>query len=57
MAKIELICNDECAKRVQKTIIETARTGHKGDGIVAISPIEEAISIRTGKKQLKDNFL
>ncbi len=53
MAKLELICNDECARRVQKTIIETARTGHKGDGIMAISPVEEAISIRTGKKAIK----
>jgi nitrogen regulatory protein P-II 1 len=52
MAKIELICNNECAKRVIKAIIDNARTGHKGDGIIAVSPIEEAISIRTGKKAI-----
>jgi len=53
MAKIELICNEQCVEKVIKIIIETARTGYKGDGLVAISPIEEAISIRTGIKAIK----
>lgn len=53
MAKIELICTDACAKRVKNAILKTARTGHKGDGIVAISSIGEAVSIRTGKKAIK----
>jgi nitrogen regulatory protein PII len=53
MVKIELICTDECVQRIKNTIIETARTGHKGDGLIAISPIEEAISIRTGKRAIK----
>ncbi len=53
MVKIELICTDECVKRAKNTIIKAARTGHKGDGIIAISPVEEAISIRTGKKAIK----
>jgi len=29
--------------------LKHARTGYKGDGLIAISPVEEAISIRTGK--------
>ena len=53
MVKIELICNDECAERVKKTIRIVARTGHKGDGLVAVSRVEEAIGIRTGKKAIK----
>jgi nitrogen regulatory protein PII len=53
MSKIELICNDECAERVKETILKTARTGYKGDGLIASSPIEEAISIRTGKKAIR----
>ena len=53
MVKLELICNDECAKTVEKTIIETARTGHKGDGMIVVSPIEEAISIRTGNNAIQ----
>ena len=53
MAKLEIICNDECAERVQKTILATARTGHKGDGIIAVSHIEEAVSIRTGERAIE----
>jgi len=49
MVKIELICTDECAERVKETILKHARTGYKGDGLIAISPVEEAISIRTCK--------
>lgn len=53
MVKIELICNDECIKRIKDTIIRAAKTGYKGDGLIAISPVKEAISIRTGKKAIK----
>ena len=35
---------DEAVKVIKKN----ARTNKKGDGIIVISPIEEAISIRTG---------
>jgi nitrogen regulatory protein P-II 1 len=49
MVKIELICTDECVERVKETILKHARTGYKGDGLISISPVEEAISIRTGK--------
>jgi len=49
MVKIELICTDECVERVKETILKQARTGHKGDGLISISPVEEAISIRTGE--------
>jgi nitrogen regulatory protein PII len=47
--QLEIICMDECIERVKETILRHARTGYKGDGLIAISPIEEAISIRTGK--------
>ncbi|NIM89424.1 MAG: P-II family nitrogen regulator [Candidatus Aminicenantes bacterium] len=49
MVKIELICTDECVERVKETILNHARTGYKGDGLIAIFPVEDAISIRTGK--------
>lgn len=52
MVKIELICTDQCVQRVIETIMKNARTGYKGDGLIAISPIEEVISIRTGKKDI-----
>jgi nitrogen regulatory protein P-II 1 len=53
MVKIELVCNDECAKRVKNSILKTARTGHKGDGLIVVSPVKEAISIRTGKRAIR----
>ena len=53
MVKIELICNDERGKKVKDAIIAAARTGYKGDGLIAISPVEKAMSIRTGKKAIK----
>lgn len=49
MVKIELICTNECVERVKETILKHASTGHKGDGLIAILPVDEAISIRTGK--------
>lgn len=49
MVKIEIICTDACVERVKETILKHARTGYKGDGLIAVSPVEEAISIRTGK--------
>ena len=52
MVKIELICTDECVERVKETILKQARTGYKGDGLITISPVEEALSIRTGKNDI-----
>jgi len=52
MVKIELICTDDCVERVKETLLKHAKTGHKGDGLIAISPVEEAISIRTGKNEV-----
>jgi nitrogen regulatory protein P-II 1 len=53
MIKLELICNDECIERVKETILKTAKTGYKGDGMIAVSPVDEAINIRTGKSAIK----
>lgn len=54
MIKIELICEDSEVHDIKKAIIENAKTEYKGDGIVIVSPIEEATSIRTGKTVLND---
>ncbi len=51
MVKLELICPDECVNRVKDTILKHARTGHRGDGMIAVSPVEVAISIRTGEEE------
>ena len=52
MVKLEIICTDDCVERVKETILKYARTGYKGDGLIAISHINEAISIRTEKNEV-----
>lgn len=45
--KIELVCEDAKVERALSIILGTARTGEVGDGKIFISPVEEAIRIRT----------
>lgn len=49
VAKLESVLEDEHVEPPKETILRTARTGRKGDGMVYISPVDEAIHIRTGK--------
>ena len=41
---------DENVDEVVDLIMESAHTGHFGDGKIFIAPIEECYTIRTGKK-------
>ena len=41
---------DDRLEAVVKAIVETANTGKIGDGKVFVSPVEEAIRIRTGER-------
>jgi nitrogen regulatory protein P-II 1 len=50
MAKVEVVCTNEDVDRLVAVISEKARTGFKGDGMVFVSPVEEAVKIRTGEK-------
>lgn len=47
--KIEIVVNDEEAPAVAEAIVKSANTGKIGDGKVFLSPVEEAIRIRTGE--------
>jgi len=49
VAKLEIVLQDEQVDLAKATIVKTARTGRKGDGLVYVSPVDEAIHIRTGK--------
>lgn len=40
---------DEHVESAKESILKTARTGRKGDGLVYISLVDKAIHIRTGK--------
>lgn len=47
--KIEVVVTDEMVETVVKAILRSATTGRIGDGKIFISPVEEAIRIRTGE--------
>ena len=48
--RIEIIVTDEKVDEVVSLIVYYSHTGIAGDGIIAVSPIETAIKIRTREK-------
>lgn len=48
--KIELVLSEERVQAAIAAIVKTAKTGKIGDGKVFVSPVEEAIRIRTEEK-------
>ncbi len=49
VAKLEIVLNEDRVEEAKEIILKFARTGRKGDGLVYISQVDEAIHIRTGK--------
>jgi len=43
--RIEIACNDEIVERIVEAIRTQAHTGKKGDGIILVMPIEDAVLI------------
>jgi nitrogen regulatory protein P-II 1 len=48
--KIELVVEDDLVHSVIDAILESAHTGHVGDGKIFVIPIDEAIRIRTRER-------
>jgi nitrogen regulatory protein P-II 1 len=48
--KLELIIEDEMVEEAVEAIRGAAHTGRIGDGKIFVSPIDEAIRIRTGER-------
>ena len=48
VAKLEVVCRDESVDRLVAVIVAASRTGVPGDGIVFVTPVEQAVRIRTG---------
>ena len=44
---IDVVVADDMVEDVVRIVLETARTGERGDGRVFILPVEEAYTIRT----------
>ena len=49
-SKIELVVTDAATDKAVDVILQTARTGSIGDGKIFISPVSEAIRVRTGER-------
>lgn len=47
--KLEVVVPDDMVHPTIEAIIESARTGHVGDGKIFVLPVDEAIRIRTGE--------
>src|SRR5204863_5268663 len=48
--KIEIVLTDDLVEKAVEAIVKSAKTGKIGDGKVFVSPIEDAIRIRTEEK-------
>lgn len=48
--KIEVVAPDELVVRILEAIEKAAKTGRIGDGKIFVTPIEEAVRIRTGER-------
>lgn len=47
--KLEIVVTDDNLKAVVDAVVKAASTGRIGDGKIFVSPVEEAIRIRTGE--------
>jgi nitrogen regulatory protein PII len=45
--RLEVVCDDDRIREIAGAIAAAARTGRRGDGKVFITPVDEAIDIRT----------
>ena len=47
--RIQIVVDDDMVQPIVEAILATARTGEIGDGKIFVSPIADAIRIRTGE--------
>lgn len=48
--RMEIVCPDDRVEEIVETIRENAHTGLPDDGKIYISPVEDALRIRTGER-------
>ncbi|ADK84243.1 nitrogen regulatory protein P-II [Desulfarculus baarsii DSM 2075] len=48
--QINIVLSEHNVDEVVQTIVNAARTGETGDGLIFIHPIEEVVRIRTGER-------
>jgi nitrogen regulatory protein P-II 1 len=47
--RLQVVTSDDMVEAVVNAILHAARTGKLGDGKIFVSPVDEAIRIRTGE--------
>lgn len=47
-AKIEFVCAERDVEGLVRSLLDNARTGERGDGIIFVHPVERAVKILTG---------
>jgi nitrogen regulatory protein PII 2 len=47
---ILMVVNDELVEKAVKTIIAVNQTGKSGDGMIFVTPCQEAVRVRTGER-------
>lgn len=50
VVRLELVCRDRDAATVVDIIERAARTGRRGDGLIAVTPVETVVRISTGER-------
>jgi len=53
--RIDVFVSEERAREITQGIIDVAHTGHKGDGMIAISPVEYLYQV-SSRELVKDDF-
>jgi nitrogen regulatory protein P-II 1 len=48
--RVQIVADDEMVHPIVEAIVAAARTGEIGDGKIFVSPVGEAIRIRTGER-------
>ena len=48
--KVEVLVDDAKAAGIVDALVDAARTGRIGDGKIFVSPVEDAVRIRTGER-------
>ncbi len=48
--KLEVLVDDTEVDRIIETVVSSARTGKIGDGKIWVTPVEQALRIRTGEQ-------
>jgi nitrogen regulatory protein P-II 1 len=48
--QLNIILSDHNVEKTVETIIQAARTGKEGDGLIFIYPVDDVVRIRTGER-------